>query len=617
MDTSDSWKELFPPPSLDEWLTEAERLLKGRSVASWQNNRHETGISIHPLYVDQDLRAVTWTNSIPGEAPGVRGFEVGKGWRPIQRLKGDSGQAELISALTRALTNGAEGVVVEFNGAPDGDLIRTAFKTAMEEAEDHHDFSVHVDMRYQYTEGLKLLRTMKPQAGDGLRLAPFGHAVISGSSESEIGKLLSEAISVTKSVVEDNTPIRSLWVSSKSYANAGAHAVQQLAFMLATGVEYLRGCEAAGIEIEKALPRLAFELAVGPEFFVELATLRASRLLWGQVLEGCSLPLTDYPMATYLTSNKYFRSEIDPHVNSLRGTTETLVGAVGEVEGIEIVPYVDSGRDVLQAERLAITGQLVVRDEMSFTHVADPGGGSFCLEKLTSEIADEAWKLFQRVESDGGMLKSLVNGWPQEEIAANHEARQKKYALRKSVLVGTNKYPVNKFEPETGDDSTATDSSGIAPLPRRRASEQIEQLRSGVQSARGDGKNTKVFVATLGPVAGYMARLDFIASFFEVGGLEVVRGTGYNSASEAFDAAKESEAQAVVACGTDETEQTMGVELAELLSNEKARPVLYVAGKMPDDVAEKYKSFGVCDYVTVRSDIIAVLSDLAEKIGVN
>jgi methylmalonyl-CoA mutase len=248
-------------------------------------------------------------------------------------------------------------------------------------------------------------------------------------------------------------------IRSDIYHDAGANAVQELACSLATGVAYLRALTERGLYTATAAHAIHWHVAIGGRFFMEVAKLRAARLLWAQVVEAFGVAKGDESAALHIHACTARRNKtaIDPHVNMLRATTEALAAAVGGADTLCVAPFDEPlGMPDDFSRRIARNVQIILQDEAHLTRLIDPAGGSYAVETLTDQLAHAAWGLFQEIERQGGMAAALTSGFVQSSIAAVADKRAAALAKRRDVLVGVNQFanPAEKPRPFAPTDDT-------------------------------------------------------------------------------------------------------------------------------------------------------------------
>ncbi len=255
-------------------------------------------------------------------------------------------------------------------------------------------------------------RGIEPKNRKGsLNADPLGSLAAKGVGYRSAPVLLEQAAELACVAAKTTPGITALQVSTAAYDNAGATAVQELAAAIATGVEYLRACDAAGLTPEQSLSQIVFSLAVGSDQFLEIAKFRAIRALWNRVEEAVGVKASDRSIRVHARTSRRVLTKRDPWVNLLRTTIGCFSAAVGGADQITVLPFDDVvGPSDDFARRIARNTQIVMADEVHLGRVIDAAGGSFYVETLTRELAEMAWAAFQSIEAQGGMLAVLRSG---------------------------------------------------------------------------------------------------------------------------------------------------------------------------------------------------------------
>lgn len=371
---------------------------------------------------------------------------------------------------------------------------------------------------------------------------------------------------------------------------AGAHCVQELGYAMAAGVERLAALMDRQT-VDAAARTIQFVFAVGPSYFMEIAKLRAARLLWAQAVAafepkdaeaGC--------MRMHVRTPRRNKSLYDRYTNLLRVTTEALSAVIGGCDHLIIEPF---GFD----PHLAVNIQRILREEAHVDAVADPAGGSYYIESLTDSLAREAWKLFQQVEAEGGYARSLASGSIDKALAASRAARTKAFSSRRRALVGVNNYP-NLTEKTPEIDGLPAEKN--APLPQYRIAEPFEKIRQRTNDdARATGKYAKVLLLTRGDVKMKGARSMFCLNFFGCAGFDMVVSEEYEGVDPDL----------IVLCSSDPEY----VAFAQDICPKVNVPVL-VAGN-PKNHIEALQSAGVQGFVHTLSDAVTTLTEWQDKLG--
>jgi len=697
--------EEFEPPSYEEWVAEVERLLKGIPFEERMLTKTVEGITLKPIYRKEDIADIPHLHAPSGFPPYVRGnqavYHNSHAWEIAQEIKYPDITA-FNSALRHDIERGLTGVTMPLDSATklgldpenndnimagdDGLSILSLNELEMAlEGVDTAEFPIFIDCGIS---GLPLLgsyvRLAEKQGVDRGRLGgsigmdPLGLLVANGKLPVDVESLYDEMADMTAWAFEHAPYLGTISIHGEAYNNGGASAVQELAYVAATAVAYMRAMEKRSIDPGKSVPHFRFSFGIGANFFMEISKLRAARLIWNKITEKCGLADDKRKIHIHARTSNYTKTCYDPYVNILRTTTETFSAIAGGADSIHSATFDEQIRPSDEfARRIARNVQLILKEESHLAQIMDPAGGSWYIEHLTNELARESWKQFTGIEKMGGMYQALLDGYPQSEVAMIAEERANGYAFRKSTIVGTNKYPnpeEEKLNPHPFDymqfkkkriddlkkirDRVSQDdrdkfskniqaasvteavidavdrglpiadilhlirkdkkpSASITPIPKLRASQQYEKLRHAVEKQREEKGDMKVFMAALGPVRKYMPRLDFSASFFEVGGFEVIPTLGYDSAEDAAHAALDEDADIVVICGLDNSYPGMAPITASAVKKEKPDAIIIMAGLPADDgLKKKYEDAGVDRFIHLRSNVLQTLTEIASRLGV-
>jgi len=371
---------------------------------------------------------------------------------------------------------------------------------------------------------------------------------------------------------------------------AGAHSIQELGYAIAMGVERLAELTEKK-SVEDAAREVEFVMAVGPSYFIEIAKLRAARLLWAQAVAAFNPKSPDAcAMRLHVRTPRRNKSTFDQHTNLLRAATEALSAVIGGCDRLTIEAF---GFD----EHLAVNIQRILQEESHLDAVADPAGGSYYIETLTDSIAKEAWKLFQQVEAEGGYSKALASGSIAKALEATCAARDKALSSRRRSMVGVNNYPNLMEKAPSNENIPAALKSA---LPKYRVSEPFEKIRQRtIDHAAATGRYPKVLLLTRGDVKMKGARSNFCLNFFGCGAFDMV-------VSEEF---KDADANLIILCSSDPEY----VAFAQDVCPKVKVPVL-VAGN-PKDQIEELKAAGVQGFVHVLSDAVQTLTEWQNKLG--
>jgi methylmalonyl-CoA mutase len=533
----------FPVPDLEAWRAEAVAALGGASFEKKLLTPLPEGITLRPLYTGADTAGLAGVDSYPGEAPLLRGAKtLGHRldpWEIVQELPYAT-PGELNQALRQDLAQGQTAAVLLFDAAarhgldpgtaPAGEigLGGTSIATLTDldlalSGIDIEDVPVFLRAGAAALPAATLLAALLRHRGqDATRLRgsigadPVAEALAAGTPF-DIGQLYDDLAVLTAWADQQASPVKTLAAWGARWHDAGANAVEELAWTLASAVQTLRAMEARGLPPAKAAARFLLGFAVGSRFLVEIAKLRAARLLWARVTEACGCPETAGSVFLLARTAMANLSAIDPHTNILRTTTEALSAVLGGCDGLTVLPYDRPlGLPSQRARRVARNTHLILREESRFDRVIDAAGGAWALESLTSELAERAWRLFRDVESEGGLCRLLETGRPQARVAEAAEGRRKAIASRREILVGVNQYP-NLGEPAPIPQFSGVEAivaERVTALRRHRDDAQhveSERLLHRVAALAGRGRSD----AAAGQVRGAGNRAEIVEAAVE------------------------------------------------------------------------------------------------------
>jgi methylmalonyl-CoA mutase len=379
-------------------------------------------------------------------------------------------------------------------------------------------------------------------------------------------------------------------IRADRFHEAGATAVQELGYGIAQGIDRLASLVAEGHTPDAAARSLSFVVAVGSTYFLEIAKLRAARLLWAQAVAAFG-PATPEAavMRLHVRTSRANKSSYDAYTNLLRVTTEAMSAAIGGADTLLVEAY---GFD----PHLALNVQRILEEESHLDVVADPAGGSYFIEHLTDALAREAWGLVQQVEAAGGFAKALEAGLVTDAIARSRAAKETAVSSRRRTLVGVNNYP------DLGEKTPSTEAlpggDGDARLPAFRMAEPFERIRERtLRHAQKTGAYPKVLLLTRGDVKMRTARANFCLNFFGCAGFDVVQSEDHAVPADL-----------VVLCSSDPEYPALAADVVPRVS----APVI-VAGN-PKEQAP-LTAAGVQGFVHLGSDAVATLTEWQDRLG--
>jgi methylmalonyl-CoA mutase len=612
----------FPPASRDQWLALVSGVLKGASFEQRLVSRTYDGIAIAPLYA---RGPAAWIP--PGRTAGTP-------WQIVQRIELPDAAAANAQAL-HDLENGATALALVFAGAigahgfglRSDDAVARVLDGVVLDAGVAIDLQAGpqtADVARQVTE-VVARRGVSPAAadvafgfdplGDLAAGAPAAPPWREGDFAGVIRELAAQGYRGPFAVAD-----------GRVIHNAGGSEAQELAYVLATALTYLRALEARGVACGVARRMLCFRLAADADQLLTTAKFRALRKLWARVEDACGLPPAPASVAAEIAWRMMTRR--DPFVNMLRATVAAVAAGLGGADSITVLPHTAAiGLPDGFARRIARNTQLILLEESDLAKVADPAAGAGGLESLTHELCVAAWSLFQEIEKAGGAAAALEQGMIQARVAAVRDEREKAVALRRDALTGTSEFPDIAEAPAAvlTPSPLVPGTAGVPPalradqkedggtpavaaaLPCRRLAEPFEALRDASDRfLEKTGARPKIFLANLGRLADFTARATFAKNLFEAGGIMAVTSDGFGSRDEMLAAFKASGARLACLCASDEVYAAEAVGAAEALCAAGATHV-YLAGR-PGELEAALTAAGVGTFIYIGCDVVATLT---------
>lgn len=684
----------FEIPSYEQWRDLTEQSLKGASFEKRLITETYEGILLQPMYRKEDAATLPFLQSLPSMAPFTRGTKtLINGWEINQEInvgiptsfnkvarhdlsKGQTSLNIVLDTPTKRGINANEATSevgkagLSISGVTD---VAGALKDI-----DFGNVPFHVSAGANSLPILALIIAHLEQSGRQVEelhgcigMDPLAELVANGTLAYELEDCYTLMADITKWANENTPHLQTVLIHGNVYHDGGSSTVEELAFTLSTGVEYLQALTSQGIDINKAASSIRFSFSIGSGYFMEIAKLRAARTLWARIVETFGGNEEAQKMTMHARTSAWTKTVFDPYVNMLRATTEAFSAAVGGADSIHVSCFDEAiQKSTAFSRRIARNASIILKEEAHIARTIDPAGGSWYVEVLTNEVAKKAWGLFQETERKGGIFQSLIKEFPQNLVQQTASKRVGNIASRKDIFVGTNMY-VNIEE--KGIDWLAIDEASqiddhinkvkgrahrpvesLAAIPNKteasiqvakqgaslgeiaeatgRGSEsvvsvkairptrgaiQFEQLRQTInENAEKAGNRPKVFLANLGPISAYKARAEFASGFFGVGGFDVIQNNGFTSAKEAADAAIASNAGIVIICGKDEDYQQTAVPVAKTIKNAAEQAIVLLVGKPSEEYEVSFKEAGISEYIHAGSNCYDVLSQLLDKKGV-
>jgi methylmalonyl-CoA mutase len=517
-------KKTFAKYSISDWEKAAAKSAPGGDLnkLNWLT---PDGITVKPLYTAQDTASLSYTDTLPGFAPFLRGPQASmyavRPWT-IRQYAGFSTAEESNAFYRKALAAGGQGVSVAFDLAThrgyDSDHPRVTGDVgkagvAIDSVE---------DMKILFDQ-IPLDKVSVSMTMNGAVLPVLAGYVVAAEEQGVSQDQLSGTIQndILKEFMVRNTYIyppepsmrivgdiiaytavhmpkfNSISISGYHMQEAGANQALELALTLADGQEYVRTAMNQGLDVDAFAPRLSFFWAIGMNFYLEVAKMRAARLLWCRIMQeaGAQNPKS-LMLRTHCQTSGWSLTEQDPYNNIVRTTIEAMAAVFGGTQSLHTNSFDEAiALPTEFSSRIARNTQLIIQEETHITNVIDPWAGSYMMEKLTQDMADEAWKIIEEVNHMGGMTKAVGSGWAKLKIEAAAADKQARIDSGQDVIVGVNKYKLSTEDTvEVRDiDNVKVRDSQIERLHHIRQSRDnaavTNALEALTQAAQNGGSN--------------------------------------------------------------------------------------------------------------------------------
>ena len=600
----------FAPATYEDWRKLVDGVLKGAPFEKLISRTYD-GLAIEPIY-----------RRAPHAAP-IAGRPAALPWQIMQRIDHPDPKVANAQAI-HDLENGATGLTLVFAGANgaygfgldptpqsiagilDGVILDAGIAIELQIGPQSRMVAIHL------AEYIKQKRLNPASCNIRFGLDPLGACAVWGSSPYAWHEIVPAVTSAIKGLAGLGFKGPFAVADGRVIHDAGGSEAQELAFVLASSLAYLRAFEEAGIALEEARRMIYARLSADADQFLTTAKFRALRLLWARVEQACGLA----PEPLFIAADTAWRmlTQRDPYVNMLRATMATFAAGIGGADSINVLPHTLAlGLPDVFARRVARNTQLVLLEESNLAKVSDPAAGSGCIEGLTQALCEAAWAQFQDIERAGGLFAALEQGLVQRKVAATRKAREANMARRKDVLTGATAFP-NLDEaqvavldakpvelPPYGEAKFRFDA-----LPPVRLATPFERLRDrSDEILKTKGARPKVFLASLGAAADFTARATFAKSFFETGGIETVGSEGFSDPAALVAAFKASGARLACLASSDKVYGERAEDASKALQAAGARHI-YLAGRAGEQ-EKALRAAGVSEFIFAGCDALAAL----------
>jgi methylmalonyl-CoA mutase len=606
----------FPPATYEDWRKLVDGVLKGAPFEKLVGKTSD-GLRIEPIY-----RRATNASPVPGRAAAAP-------WQIMQRIDHPEAAQANAQAL-HDLENGATGLTLVFAGAngtygfgldPSTDAVAKVLDGVYLDAGIAIELQIGPLSRMAATHVAEYVKRkgLNPAACDiRFGLDPLGACAAWGFSPYSWPEIVPAVTGAIKGLAAMGFKGPFAAADGRVIHDAGGSEVQELAYVLASGVAYLRAIEQAGVSLEDAQAMVYARLSADADQFLTLAKFRALRLLWARIEQACGLP----PKPMFIAADTAWRmlTQRDAYVNMLRATMATFSAGLAGANAITVLPHTLAlGLPDDFARRVARNTQLILLEESNLAKVADPAAGSGGIETLTKQLCEAAWALFQEIEKVGGIFAALEQNLIQSKVAATRAVREANIAKRKDVLTGASEFP---NLPEA--DAAVLEAKPIElapygeakfkfdPLAPMRLAAPFEALRDKSDARlKSSRARPKMFLANLGTPADFTARATFARSFFETGGIEAIDTEGFADPAALAAAFKTSGAAMACLCSSDKVYSRQAEAAAKALQAAGARHI-YMAGR-PGGQEAGLRAAGVSDFIFAGGDVLAMLQQAWQR----
>ncbi len=695
----------FPPVNYDDWRKLVETELKGAPFDKRMFTATHEGITLKPIYRRQDIATLPHVNSFPGFAPFVRGTSASGYFRQPWAISQEiacSSPSEFNHAARNSLSRGLNALNMVLDRAtrdahdPDwaqpGEVGLGGLSIATLADLDRALEGVDLEKTSLFVRSgasampfaalliaLAIKRGKTPASLHGcIEMDPLGVLSHEGKLPQSLASAYEEMAALTRWASHQGPNLQTICVHSRAWHEAGGNSVQELAFALATGIEYLREMNRRGLEVDTVAPRMRLAVTLGTDFFMEIAKLRALRMLWSRAVAALGGKGKSQQISLHVRTSQWNKTVNDPHNNLLRAAVEAFAGVLGGCDSMQVGAFDEVIRPPDDfSQRLARNTQLILQQECGLDQVIDPAGGSWFVESITGELAGRAWALFQEVEKLGGMAAALRAEFPQQTVAATAAEKIGAVRQRRDSIAGVNQYAntgeqplevpagdagafhkrrvqyVTSHRTSFGDEENEAVLEKLSRVFALKGVELVEACVAAVSAGATLGEISRamrindgacatitpvhlvraaapfealraaagrcttrpaVFLCNLGALRDHQARADFSRGFFACGGFNVISPAAFATPAAAVEAFIHSGARIAVICSTDQNYPALVPPLAAGIRSRSPDAIIVLAG-YPKDQIEAHQKAGVDEFIHVRADAVELLARFHQKLG--
>lgn len=616
------FKDFKACASKEAWMEEVLKDLKGKPYEKIWWKTYE-GFELEPYYKGFEIENIKVKDDFPGKFPYLRSNKLSKkenSWTIRQEIscRDPKKVAEMIA---EAIKGGVEGIDIKLNRE------LTKLLKSVNNSKIAVNIEAGIDSGYVFDNIKNLLNVKSKGSIDN---DPLKELALNGEFAKGEKKRFDEMKKIFDAC-RDMPDFKGLVISNGHFHDSGATIVQKIAYLLSTAVFYKEKI-AHNMTFSEFTKNIGVSHSVGQYYLLEIAGLRALRLLWSNLIMAYDKKDTNSPVDIHARTGLFNKTVYDPHVNMLRTTTEAMSAIIGGCNSLTVLPYdVCIGEPDAFSNRIARNTQLILKEEAHLDRFVDPSEGSYYIVKATDLIAKDAWKLFQKIEAEGGIFEALKKGDIQKELDELKTKRLSNFSMRKDNLVGTNHVPnpsevsVCRSKEETVPEQKAGAFSGemskksdvkITRIKPYRLSEEFEKHRKLTEKYNSENnKKVTAFMATIGNLTMRKARASFSSAYLAAGGFNIIDNNGFKDADEAVKEAFKSKAEIVVICSSDEEYSSVAPEIASKIKSVSPGVFVILAG-YPTEIVESLKKSGVDEFIHMKSDSIATIKKIQTRLGI-
>jgi len=610
----------FPPTPKEKWIEKVNIDLKGADFTKKLIWRTPEGANVDPFYTSDNSDHLEYLKGFQNLNLNQVNPQTGpRSWTLYEKIKVENEKAANKEAQLafHTGTNGVNFALDTTNSSDLGLLLKNIYPNI-----NPVKFTVPGEISSILKQFLEIIdKHPDIELNDiigGLDYDPLMQYTLSGNLNEKGIEELGTAIRITRDI-QDFNPVT---INGAHFHNSGANSAQEIALVISAAIEYIERFGSIGISLTDFLSGFEFSLAVGTNYFMEIAKIRALRVLFYNVIK---LYQADHfnpgEIRIHSESSVWTKTLYDPYVNMLRNTTEAMSAVLGGCNSLSISAFDDTfSQSTDFSKRISRNISNLLKEESYFDKVSDPAAGSYYIEELTDKLVETGLEVFQEIERDGGFVQAFKNGKIVEMIDASINKKHALISKRREVLIGTNQYPNTSESIDLSElvILNSGDRKDQNILCTSRGAEQFEKLRlSTDRYIRKNGKEKRptVFLSLVGDnKIMRKARATFSTGFFGCAGFRVVESSPSPDLFKAVHKAIESNADIVVVCGADEDYLESGVAYAKAFKGNSNR-ILVIAGN-PEENREELIEAGVSDFINLRTNLIDSLRNFQNQLNI-